>query len=92
MNKPVTQEEIVYALRLAGVNLGGMNPLADRIQAHGIAPPDGWVLVSEQAIIDCIEIAMDNTAGARIPECGQFGLIAQILSSEYHPKPKPEDV
>lgn len=48
--KPVTVQEVLKVLR--GSN-GNSNPtyrnpcadLADRIEAHGIAPPDGYVLV-----------------------------------------------
>ena len=41
----VTIDEIVYALHIASVNLGGMKPLAERIKAHGIAPPEGMCIV-----------------------------------------------
>ena len=48
MTTPVTKQEIVDALHLAGLNMGGMNPLAERIKQHGIAQePNIQQLIAE---------------------------------------------
>lgn len=43
----VTVQEIVEHIRLTLCGHPYGLELADRIEAHGIAPPDGWVLAPE---------------------------------------------
>lgn len=49
----VTKQEIVEALRQAYdcSVLPYFGPLADRIEQHGIAPQDGWVLVKDKPVV-----------------------------------------
>lgn len=55
----VTKQEIVEALRQAYdcSVLPFFGPLADRIEQHGIAPQDGWVLVPKEPTPAMMEAA-----------------------------------
>lgn len=58
----VTKQEIVDALRTyyraledMGFEQAVKKTLADRIEQHGIAPPDGWVLVPKEPTAEMLK-------------------------------------
>ena len=60
----VMQYEIVAALRgpIGAIGNVRRRELADRIEQHGIAPPDGMVLVPKEPTAEMIEAAIKNGA------------------------------
>lgn len=75
----VTVQEIVEALRNKHIGNFNCHALANRIQKHGIAPPDGLALVKAKPVGYTAQSSLDDLARE---ECS--GVIMGSYSERYH--------
>lgn len=82
----VTKQEIVEALR-GDWSGNSRNWLADRILQHGIAPPDGMVLVPKEPTREMIDAAWKTYNADRPHDISFRFTYAQMLAAAPEVKP-----